>query len=236
MVANASYFAECASIFAMTLYIDLIGCGGADVTAIDLTASFKLCARPSGRLRRSSPGAEEDISTIEAEAEPNPRFSAAQRDRSRKGRAQASSQKGAKAAGRRGCSEVVWLKGAAAVTGAPETDQRFPRSQRLRRRKDFLRIQQWGIKVSAHPLVALALENRWNVTRLGITVSSKVGNAVLRNRIRRLLREIIRRRRDRLPRGIDIVLIASPSAASEKFASLQTAYCALESQLLERFR
>ena len=123
-----------------------------------------------------------------------------------------------------------------AVMVAPPRGERFPRSLRLRRRKDFLRIQRSGVKVSSHPLVALALENGWNVTRVGITVSSKVGNAVARNRIRRRLREIFRRQRDQLPGGIDIVLIASPKAAVADFSTLHAAYCSLAGKLQGHFR
>ncbi len=123
-----------------------------------------------------------------------------------------------------------------AVTVAPPRDERFPRSLRLRRRKDFLRIQRSGVKVSSHPLVALALKNGWNVTRVGITVSSKVGNAVARNRIRRRLREIFRRQRARLPGGIDVVLIASPKAAVADFSALRAAYCSLAGKLQGHFR
>jgi ribonuclease P protein component len=123
-----------------------------------------------------------------------------------------------------------------AGTVAPARGERFPRSQRLRRRKEFLRIQRSGVKVSSHPLVALALENRWNVTRVGITISSRVGNAVARNRIRRVLREIFRRHRARLPGGIDVVLIVSPQAVRADFSALHEAYCSLASQLKEHFR
>ncbi len=123
-----------------------------------------------------------------------------------------------------------------AVMVAPPRGERFPRSLRLRRRKDFLRIQRSGVKVSSHPLVALALENGWNVTRVGITVSGKVGNAVARNRIRRRLREIFRRQRARLPGGIDVVLIASPKAAGADFSALHAAYCSLASKLQGHFR
>jgi len=123
-----------------------------------------------------------------------------------------------------------------AGTVAPPKGERFPRSLRLRRRKEFLRIQRLGVKVSSHPLVALALENGWNVTRVGITVSSRVGNAVARNRIRRLLREIFRRQRARLPGGIDVVLVAAPSAAGADFSALHEACGSLATKLKERFR
>jgi ribonuclease P protein component len=122
-----------------------------------------------------------------------------------------------------------------AVTGAPPGGERLPRSLRLRRRKEFLRIQRLGVKVSSHPILALALENPWGVTRVGITISSKVGNAVVRNRIRRRLREIFRTHREHLPRGIDLVLIATPRAPEADFSALRVAYCSLASKLKRQF-
>ena len=113
--------------------------------------------------------------------------------------------------------------------------ERFPQSIRLRKRKDFLRVQDQGVKVSVDPLLALALKNPLNVTRLGITVSSKVGNAVVRNRIRRRLREILRRRRHRFPEGVDLVLIATARARAADFESLNRACLGLASRLKRRF-
>jgi ribonuclease P protein component len=89
--------------------------------------------------------------------------------------------------------------------------------------------------VLADPLVALALPNALRATRLGITVSSKVGNAVTRNRIRRRLREIFRRHRAAVPQGIDVVLIATARAKNAKFAALSSAYAALAQKLTRQF-
>ncbi len=118
---------------------------------------------------------------------------------------------------------------------APEGSERFPQSLRLRRRKDFLRVQDQGVKVSVDPLLALALKNSLNVTRLGITVSIKVGNAVLRNRIRRRLREIFRRRRDLFPQGLDLVLIATTRAGAADYNSMHHACLGIADRLTRRF-
>lgn len=50
------------------------------------------------------------------------------------------------------------------------------------------------------------------MTRLGVTVSSKVGNAVVRNRIRRRVKELFRTRRSEMPAGLDVVVIAKQGA------------------------
>jgi ribonuclease P protein component len=109
----------------------------------------------------------------------------------------------------------------------------FPKTLRLRARREFLRVQDGGVKVSAGPLLALALGNDRGDTRLGLTVSSKVGNAVVRGRIKRRLRELFRKRRAQLPRGVDLVLIARQSASQADFSALGQAFDAVCVRLRE---
>jgi ribonuclease P protein component len=79
----------------------------------------------------------------------------------------------------------------------------------LRARRDFLAIQGNGRKVHAQHF--LIFVQGGGSGRLGITVSKKVGNAVTRNRIRRLVREFVRRT-DWVPPACDVVVVAKRSA------------------------
>ena len=64
----------------------------------------------------------------------------------------------------------------------------------------------------------LFVRNGTDQTRVGLTVSRKVGNAVNRNRVKRWLREAIRHQGDALPVGFDVVVVAHPQAANATFA------------------
>ena len=92
-------------------------------------------------------------------------------------------------------------------------DFRFPKAVRLRRRGEFLRVQAEGRKLYTRHfllLVAGASEGRPALppARLGVTVSRKVGPAVRRNRIKRLVREVFRLDGKALGRLGDLVVIA----------------------------
>lgn len=97
-------------------------------------------------------------------------------------------------------------------------------------------MQDRGAKVSLGPLLGLALPNNRGWTRVGFTVSTKVGNSVVRNRIRRRLREIFRKRRGELPVGIDLVLVARASAADADFDELSRAFEGIARKLRGMFR
>jgi ribonuclease P protein component len=89
--------------------------------------------------------------------------------------------------------------------------ERFPRAARVRRRVEYLAIQNRGRRVSGPNLLLFA---RPGEGRLGVTVSKKVGGAVLRNRVKRWIRDCYRRRRPEFPRGLDLVVVARPPAAA----------------------
>lgn len=115
----------------------------------------------------------------------------------------------------------------ASGTEGPETarsSEKFPKQLRVLKRRDFLHIQDKGAKVAVGPLLALAVRNGKDVTRMGLTVSTKVGIAVVRVRLRRQLRELFRKRRAQLPPGIDLVIVARASAAQSDYEALSRAF------------
>ncbi len=76
-------------------------------------------------------------------------------------------------------------------------------------------------------LVLYARRNRTGLNRVGITVSKKLGHAVVRNRTRRRLREIYRLNETRFQPGWDIVVVARSRAVEAPFAKLTDSYLAL---------
>jgi ribonuclease P protein component len=97
----------------------------------------------------------------------------------------------------------------------------LPRQIRLRHRKDFDNIFRKGRTWSNDLLVLRTLPNELDHNRYGFVTSKRLGNAVVRNRTRRRLREIVRV----LPAvvGYDCVLSAKSKAADAEFARLRTA-------------
>lgn len=110
----------------------------------------------------------------------------------------------------------------------------FPKSLRLRSRAEFTKVQSKGQKVSVEPLLGLYLPNGLPYSRIGLTVSSKVGNAVVRARVRRYLRECFRKRREKLPVGIDLVLIARAGAKEADMAVFTNSFDALAERLMKK--
>jgi ribonuclease P protein component len=93
---------------------------------------------------------------------------------------------------------------------------RITKAMRLRRRAEYVEVQKVGQKLHGRHVLALARKRSDPelVGRLGITVTKKVGNAVVRNRIRRLVREWLRLH-GWIPPGWDIVVVAKDSAARQ---------------------
>lgn len=89
----------------------------------------------------------------------------------------------------------------------------FPRQLRLRRRSEFRAVQDRGRKVHTAHFLLFALDAAPGPGRFGITASRKVGSAVVRNRLKRYLREVFRRHREEFPRDKDVVVLVKQVAA-----------------------
>ncbi len=87
----------------------------------------------------------------------------------------------------------------------------FPKTMHLRRPADFRRVYDCRCSVSDQLLIAYGCANDLGHVRLGLSVSRKFGNAVKRNRLRRLCREAFRQNRHDFPFGLDVVLIPRSS-------------------------
>lgn len=103
---------------------------------------------------------------------------------------------------------------------------RLGKAARLRLRREFLAVQERGRKIPAGAYLLLTLENEHGRPRLGVTVSSRVGDAVTRNRVKRWVREAFRAAAASLP-PIDLVVIARSSAPAGGLEAARRALGAL---------
>ena len=83
----------------------------------------------------------------------------------------------------------------------------FPKSAKLRRPADFAAVYADQCRAGDGHLLVFARRNGQSETRCGLSVSKKHGNAIRRNRLKRLLREAFRLTRHDLPTGLDLILI-----------------------------
>jgi ribonuclease P protein component len=89
----------------------------------------------------------------------------------------------------------------------------FGKQERVRKRQDYLTVYRQGVRDHSRHFTCLTCRNPAGIRRLGITVGKKVGKAVKRNRIKRLIREFFRLHKQRFPASLDIVIMAKPRAA-----------------------
>lgn len=89
----------------------------------------------------------------------------------------------------------------------------FSKDDRILKRPEFLRLSRCGNKIQNRHFLIFYAPGRENRTRLGVTITKRVGNAVTRNRLRRLARECFRKGRHRFKGTWDISLIAKTTSA-----------------------
>ena len=94
----------------------------------------------------------------------------------------------------------------------------------LKKNSDFRRLYTRGASAATPFLVLYCRPNRRAENRLGYTVSVKLGHAVVRNRVRRRLREIVRLNREAVRPGYDLVLVARSRAVDAEYRKLEQAY------------
>ena len=107
-------------------------------------------------------------------------------------------------------------------TNGTSSRARFPKSRRLHQRREFQRVYNEGVRISGRLFSVLLLRNaEEGPARVGLTVSRKVGRAVVRNRVKRLFREAVRLHWDGLPEGSWAVLHARPPIRDAVFADIE---------------
>jgi ribonuclease P protein component len=130
----------------------------------------------------------------------------------------------------------------------------FPRTKRIRKRAEFLRIQESPVRVSTrHLLFLLARGASAGVgdavggadrlgcaepggARLGVVASRKVGPAVARNRAKRLVREAFRLHPEVFPAGLDVVVIVRPGTDRVRLADIEGELIGAKAVLAKRAR
>ena len=96
-------------------------------------------------------------------------------------------------------------------------------SESLKKNSDFQKVYHNGRSFANRFLVMYVLENETNCNRIGISVSKKVGNSVIRHHITRLIRESYRLQEDMFNSGLDIVVIARTTARKASYHEVESA-------------
>lgn len=96
-------------------------------------------------------------------------------------------------------------------------------TEKLKDNEDFREIYSTGKSLANKYLIMYVKKNNSNMNRLGISVSKKVGNSVVRHRITRLIRESYRLSEDSFLSGLDIIVVARVGAKGKDYSEIESA-------------
>lgn len=162
---------------------------------------------------------EKNVSAQSKQAHKNPRLSQPDEDHRRPGHNKAPAGQGQEEA----IGIGDWLEAPSRSPRDGEMSQKFRPEMRIRRGPDFKAALRRGEKRRSRYFILYSLPDTGGLTRIGVITSRKVGNAVERNRARRIIREIFRRNRDSMPAGLDYVVIASRSMVGAEHGEIEKA-------------
>lgn len=185
------------------------------------------------RAGRTTPGDERHEAHVSAEQsspQAHPRFPQAYADTGRPQGPQGATPQGPRSAV---AGRAAQLLSSHAAQEAPR-DERLRRTERLRKRFEYLAVQRSGRRFRTDLFIVAWRDSPTPFTRVGVTASKKVGNAVARNRTKRCLREIFRRNKSLLPRATDIVFIANPRTPAADYDALVGCFRLWTTYLAER--
>ncbi len=91
----------------------------------------------------------------------------------------------------------------------------------LKNSKEFGRVYQQGKSKATRDLVLYVLKNSLDNNRYGFSISKKIGNAVVRNKLKRRLKEIIREKDEKLKKGYDLIIIARKPVTKLDYLALK---------------
>ncbi len=122
------------------------------------------------------------------------------------------------------------------MNSGPAARETFSRGDRLRKRREFEECYASGVRVSGR-LLQVFLRADPGPPRIGISVPRRLGGAVVRNRLRRRVRELFRRNRELFgSRGVTLVVHVRPPAAGAPFEDLAREYRETVARALGRLR
>ncbi len=98
------------------------------------------------------------------------------------------------------------------------------RYESLKNNRDFQSVYRTGKSYANKYLVMYILENRTDMNRVGISVSKKVGNSIVRHRLTRVIRECVRLNSECIKSGYDIVIVARVNLKGKGYAECSSAF------------